>query len=601
MQKILTGVLLSRLFLLLLLLPGIAAHASRRYVPMGDAVQQANLIALADTAPAGGDRHDTQVTLREIWKGNAKQGDQLIYPLRLSTADVYLPREAKGMALLFTRDEKSGTPVLLELYRQPQEIAALRVLIDIYKLPGERERLLALRQKVLSSPPSDSATILRKQLWVDLGKMRRPQNFSILTGLFPDGDEEQQVAVVKLLGSIGDRRGVPTLLQALKSPRQRVAAHAAHELMFRFPGAPGVTAAFRQALKTPHLELPAKGYLKRYDANLRRQMETPRTPYQIVNQALENGDEATARPHFMPMLQDPKQVETIVQLLPDWTARSIAEYPQHATQIREALLPVLQKYATGGNYLHAINAAKILAALHHETAVPVLLQIADKHDQWLYDDSTRIAVWALFDFDAASREAALQKLRTRPDWNVLHTVFAATEAADNAGALLEVLSTLGNASQRNVTAISWLLFRLGEMREKRAVLALVEMLAFGEYHVVNAAKDALMRIGGNAVEAAMQPLLRAGESRARPAMEVLFALQKERFLPQLRRLIDNPDLDIRSTAVNFLGRVGTPQDIKLLAPLADFWKGDLPNHYWAMSAITEIRERHRYDVNGRIP
>jgi HEAT repeat protein len=117
---------------------------------------------------------------------------------------------------------------------------------------------------------------------------------------------------------------------------------------------------------------------------------------------------------------------------------------------------------------------------------------------------------------------------------------------------------------------------------------------------VNTAKEALIRIGGNAVEAALLPLVRSSEPRARVAMEVLFALQKARFLPQLRRLVDAPELELRSTALRFLGSVGTPQDIQLLAPLADFWKGDRPNHYWAMSAIAEIRQRHHYDMNGPI-
>jgi hypothetical protein len=61
-------------------------------------------------------------------------------------------------------------------------------------------------------------------------------------------------------------------------------------------------------------------------------------------------------------------------------------------------------------------------------------------------------------------------------------------------------------------------------------------------------------------------------------------------LPYLRKAISDDNL--RTTALFLLGNVGTAQDLKVLAPMSDFWTGDRQWHYWFMLATAEIRERN---------
>jgi hypothetical protein len=85
---------------------------------------------------------------------------------------------------------------------------------------------------------SDANPLFGKQLFHDLAQMREASNFSVLIGLFGGGDEATQREVIKLIGAIGDRRGVPTLIAALDSPHRWVAVEAAHALHSRFAARP---------------------------------------------------------------------------------------------------------------------------------------------------------------------------------------------------------------------------------------------------------------------------------------------------------------------------------------------------------------------------
>lgn len=83
------------------------------------------------------------------------------------------------------------------------------------------------------------------------------------------------------------------------------------------------------------------------------------------------------------------------------------------------------------------------------------------------------------------------------------------------------------------------------------------------------------------------------------ALQILSRLQGARILPLLRRLLPQNDA-LRSDVLLLLSRYGTPDDLVAFLPLADFWTGDRANHYWAMDAVAEIRDRHHWDINGPI-
>jgi HEAT repeat protein len=114
--------------------------------------------------------------------------------------------------------------------------------------------------------------------------------------------------------------------------------------------------------------------------------------------------------------------------------------------------------------------------------------------------------------------------------------------------------------------------------------------------------EALVRIGGERVEAAAAGLLRHPDENQvrRQAVEIVFRLQRERALPLARRMLAEEGFGRRSAAALFLSNHGVPEDLETLIPLSDFWAGDRENHYWLQLAVSGIRQRHGYDLNGPI-
>ena len=55
--------------------------------------------------------------------------------------------------------------------------------------------------------------------------------------------------LVEIMARTGDPRAVPTLVKAMQSPDVTVSRAAAGHLVWWFPGSPGVTEAFEQALQ----------------------------------------------------------------------------------------------------------------------------------------------------------------------------------------------------------------------------------------------------------------------------------------------------------------------------------------------------------------
>jgi HEAT repeat protein len=588
-------------FLYLTILLGFGANhamASRAYVPIGDQVRRAVVVALADTRPADPARRTTILTLREIIKGDPTlMGEEIIVTRSMSTAAVALPREASGIAVLLVENWKTQDEPLLEAYQQAHEIEALRGLVAIYERVSERAQLLALKERITEANP-----LFRKQIFQDLTRMREAGNFDILLNLFPKGEEATQREVVALLGQIGDLRGVPTLISALNSPHQSVALDAATALSYPFRGAPGVTEAFRRVLSTPpppqheHLKYSAEWYLKSYDVELAAKFEARRNPYQRASDRLQSGDEAGARPFFDLILSDPAQTESLASFSSDWIARIIQNEPDKADEIRRALLPVLTRYSREDNYLQAISAAKLLVELQHPDSDAPLLDLLKKADNFLFDTSTRTAAYALFDRGAACREQVVNLLKARKDWPVLQPLFE--EFADEGHSLTTLLQS-GLDGGKTLGAEDWIIHRLGALREQRAVETLIQYLIKRPWSDPYVAIEALTKIGGAEVEAAALGLLNDPDENGvrRQATDLIFRLQDARALPLARRMLTEADFGFKSSAALFLARHGTPEDLNWLVPLSDFWTGDRANHSWLMSAVSEIRHRHGYDLS----
>lgn len=257
------------------------------------------------------------------------------------------------------------------------------------------------------------------------------------------------------------------------------------------------------------------------------------------------------------------------------------------------MLPKDLKKLAGGNYLEKREAARALRAMRHPDAVEPLLLLVDDRD-WIFTSSARMAAYALADLGGDAREAAIAKLRKRADWEAIRAPFEVAGAPDEVQSLLRQLQRLHTDPRYDTAAAAnWILYRLGELKAKRALPAVARALDRKPWDVPTIV-EALISIGGAETEAAMQPLLAAKERETRrAAMEVLYHLQGRRFLPSLRRMITDATFGDKTQALVYLANLGEPSDLAVLVPQSDFWKGDRVNHYWLMSAIAEIRRRHR--------
>jgi len=188
----------------------------------------------------------------------------------------------------------------------------------------------------------------------------------------------------------------------------------------------------------------------------------------------------------------------------------------------------------------------------------------------------------------------------RTAWTALSPLRAITEAKDEGAVLMQFLETPGT---RPVPACEWAVFRLGDLKDTRAVQVLTQTLIRDtDWRLNQTVRDALICIGGTEVETNMLALLtHENRQRVRPAaIEVLFRLQGERSRDLARRMLREENWGLKRPALIQLGNLGTTDDLALLLPYCDYWKADRTTHYWAIGAVAQIRDRYNSDVNGPI-
>ena len=637
--------------LLLVLALATVADAKRANRPMGEYIREAGLIVIGNTQAPTAPDFSTAVTVTEVLQGDPTLfGKTIVLPSIKSTAEARVPAPATDIAILLTADwEKQPNRPVLEAYSDPAQIAALRLLVADYGIPGERPQLLALREHALAGPPQKNAPVnapplalnalCLTQLFADLRRMRDPNNFDLLLDLYKDLAPADQTELVSLMGEMGDARAVSLLLKAMQSPDEKVGSAAAHELRWHFPGAPGVTDAFESALAKKHLSQQAASYLaKRRDDPALDAILGPGTPWMHAEALSNAGKREQARAAFLAILEDPQwnsytTPTAAFKLLPDATAAE-------KDRIRKALLPQLAAVARSGNYLEIENAARILRALRHPDTLEPLLAILPRTES-LYASAARTATLAIRELGPAARKQAATLLigklsavasvndsdattrhllqlvyladkddlataaRAMPEplrasWAAAAPLQTAANDADECAALNRALE---NAAGLARPTRQWALYRLGDLKDPRAMPVLKEtIIRESDWTLTQAARDSLINIGSPEVEKEMLPLLtHENRDTVRPiAIEVLFGIQGVRGLGLARRMLREDDFGLKQSALMHFSTYGTPEDLPLLLPSCDYWKSDRATHPWALSAVTNIRDRFNYDLNGPI-
>jgi HEAT repeat protein len=617
--------------------------ASRAQMSVGYNVRSAEVIVMADTKESDQQRGQVLLRFKEIIKGDATlRGRSHLLPPSLSTGDVFVPRSARDIAVLLGKGWATAerSPVV-EVYAKPEEIDAVRMLVRIYALPSERGRILALWKA------SEEYPILHKQLMEDVACLHEPDNFSLLPEIYEKAEPDDQPQLVRLMAATGDSRAVPILIEAMRSPIPMVSSEAAWYLSHYFPGAPGVNAVFEQALKSVRLKDTAARYVLRYRPNWppATQYTSQEKPATKAFTAWEAGDYQTAKTIYLECIESQNETESsrlyyaaqIIDLLTD----------AERDRVRAALLPILKKSVDPSKTHISIQPVQILSGLHHPDCLEPLMSLlqSKSYHSCEFDCTVTFGILELGPEARKKASAAViagireafgpsKTIRTatisdgthplfmqlawlgdekaveeadelitgivREYWKDVQSLMLAGSQPDEGGFLLEELAndpTLSN------TVKAWIVFRLGDLKEKRAVKQVNAILAgIRTYPISSMAKTALMSIGGPEAEVAAIELISHGDPMVRcDGLEILFKLQRERTLPLLRRLVAEQEHErVKTTAIGFLARVGEPEDLKLLLPLCDFWTVNRAVQSQAIDAVSRIRERHNYDVNGPI-
>ena len=621
--------------------------AQRVYWPMGSEIQHTALVALADTAPSG--EFNTALIFREILKGDAGLVGR-IYVRSLDTMNsesIPVPKQATGVAVLLAPgwdDPKAPGDYVEEVYTDTKDIATLRIFLGIYHLPTEHERLAALQTYLHDPNP-----VFQQQWLQDLQTMRDHADYSFVSTGFADLNEDNQVKLLRLIGDIGDMRGVPLLIQAVASPKRSVSNEAALELVFRFPDAPGMQQAMQGALSDPESAPLATQFLIKHDPHNRRLkalLDSHQTTWTKAEALRQSGDIAESRTLYFQIVGDIHES--------DYTRRNAATEllagasAADKNRIRPVLLSLLTQSVTAPDY-EARTAATLLRELHHPDCLPALLQLlaSPAHND---RPAIQTAVMAVRELGPAARSAAVaQTLRfiqslhpfpTNADvlmsdqigyfaelawlgskseyqaaglgldksyqlaWRQWLPLAGIAEQKDEGAFLVSALQAQADGSAEYSDDLTkWAIFRLGDLRDPRGVACLYHLLTRSVYSESGyAAAAALGNIHSPQNEKMALSLLTSPDKDwARPqAVQILAQIQGPKVLPLLRRILREPDFGDKRGAIDLLGKCGTPADLKSLRPLADFWTGNHDLQWVAGGAVERIRDRYNYDIYGPI-
>ena len=414
-------------------------NASRMHRPMGHYVHEAELIVIGDTKK-GENMLDLIVSVNEVVKGDTELVGQNITISTgrvMSTADAWVPPDTKQVAILFPPNwRQSDRWPVLEAYKKPHELDALRTLVKILDIENERKRLKELEKVFFDGNPS-----IQGQFFTELSAIRNRGNFDVLIDLYEKLDETYQKKLIQQIAGMYDLRGVPTLIKALSSSSKAVRVAAAHGLYYNFPGASGVAEAFEKHLETDGINWFALRYLaKRFENKKYQELSKPKeTRWLKASQLEEEGKTKQAREIYFELVADDSEEDysrrqTALKLVKDANEEELAI-------IRKAILPLLQSDVEGDNYIWTHEAAKILRALHHPDCLPALLKLLE-HNEGIQEKSVQQATMAIRELGVDARQRAVEKTK-----EMLQTAPPKHPTGDNPERYLLELVWLGDEKQ----------------------------------------------------------------------------------------------------------------------------------------------------------
>lgn len=595
-------------------------------------------------------------TLRvtETLKGDNKMtGTTLPIPLERHLAGIF-PNDSneKTAVVFFSRDAGSKELVATEIYNDADKISATRCLTPVFEGMSEKLALQALADMMLdpssrcqASFKKDAKTLFRKELLAALNRMRDKNNFSIVTRLYEKADQNSKHDLLDWMACTGDSRAIPYLIAAVPSADRTLRSTALTRLIYYYPGEPGVDDCIEHAYE--HGFADTKNAARNYITKRRKNVEDKstakqeKTRYQQAEELYEQNKFKQATALYVQEILTSKD-----SYVRRWSALKAIPYAtaEQKTEIRKSILPLLSQDAATSNYIEATDAAEILQKLQHEECLDSMIKLLDRQEP-LFGKANRMAAFGIAKLSSHARHKAAQhlleqiaseKFKNSNDqqsqlltllellwisdardlqpvdhilasssasnvWKSLHPLITknAKKGDDKAEGTF-LIDVLKNDSTLPHLAKDWVIVELGDLKETRAAdLILAHMIEMKYQYDYNVAGDALKSIGSRHVSEQLEKIALSNDEVSRNAVDILCAIEKEKSLPALRKIISSKSI-AKTNALTAMARMGTPEDLTELVPLSNYWTGDRQFHYWFMEAIATIRQRYSLNVNGPI-
>ncbi len=647
----------------------IQAHSAsdkRQSQSIAEDWQHADAVFIGTLSRSGTDGATFQV--KETLKGDTKEtGTTITIPLDRYLVGSFPANAEEKLAAIFLTRDGSKTFITSEIYGDADKISALRCLSSIFVKPSEHARLTALGN-LFSDPAShcketfkqDAKVMFKNEFLSALAQMRDQNNFEIVAKLYEHTDSKSKFDLLEWMANTGDRRALPYLIAAVKSPDQNLRNTATTRLIYFYPGDTGVDKCIEEtyAHGFPDTKKAAYDYLLKRGRVSTLKSSDPKptmTPYQRAETLYGEGKIKEALEFYITEIQSAKNNSYVRR----WSALKATPHAtaEQKERIRKALLPLLAQDASTGNYLEATDAAEIMQKLHHKDCLDSLIKLLDRRDS-LFAKANRMAAFAILELGPDARQRAVQHLIAQikspkfssdtsenqlvtllelawigdpntcssvdqllasspalPLWTSIHPLLTAKDQSGSSLQepssllssdkskdglyLIDVLKT--NPSLPHI-AKDWIIVQLGILKEERAADLILAHLKDMKYQYDGYVSDeALKSIGGKYVCQQIEKIaLGSDEEVSRNAVDILCEIEKEKCLPVLRQIIGSAKSPAKTNALSAMWRLGTPDDLPLLITLNDYWKGDRHYHYWTMDAVASIRQRHNYNVNGPI-
>ncbi|MFA6210494.1 MAG: hypothetical protein WCT03_12760 [Candidatus Obscuribacterales bacterium] len=619
----------------------------------GENIELANLIVSGAYQEVG------TIIINQVLKGDkswAGKTIKLANPIKMGCRQQAVPA-IKNAFILLHAESKNGPYQskkwsAIEIYDTPDQMAFLRCFIPLYASDSaqtERSRIIALTklfcdaQQCHESFEADPKETFNKEFLFALKTMRRPENFELIEELYerPSLSAKDKLMLQQWMADTGDQRARAVLYQALKSKDIYINGDAVSRLTYNYQSSETdkAIAAVYNSLPAGSKPTAARYLIKRGASQLVSgglnavAAEAKATPFQKATSLNSQGKTKEAQAIFISILDSQ---EDNSYAIPVAINAVLDAGPSGRAKVLQSRLPWLNKQASTGNYLEAQEAALILRRLNSASCLAALLAILQKRES-IFSKANQTATFAIAQLGAKARKDATAKLLQEIESNS-----AIAQKSDEQILLLLELAWLQDSADRSATekliaqraswsgiysqmqplmiglpstdeglfliqklkekklppqALDWVMYRLGELQERRALDALLVEFEKPYSYSPSTAKEALEKITadkhtrGVLTDKLTTIALDSKSLSQANALELLAAIAGRDALPVVRQVIKTGQLDAKVRALNIMSRIGNKDDLVMLMPMANYWTSDRQLHYWVMQAIGEIKNR----------